>query len=78
MPDEDIGASYDRGASHAAMVEAFRDVVVNRARPWITPGECLRTVAAVEAAYRSLRTGSWMRVDMLGMREAREPVEARA
>ena len=58
---------YDRHASHVAMMYAFLGVVSGTRRPWITPGECLRTVAAVEASYRSLRSGRWIPVDTMGV-----------
>jgi predicted dehydrogenase len=60
---------YDRHASHVAMMHAFLSVVSGRRRPWITPGECLRTVAAVEASYHSLRSGGWVPVDTMGVCE---------
>jgi hypothetical protein len=34
------------------------------ALPWIEPSDCLRSVAAVEAAYRSLCSGAWEGVDL--------------
>ncbi len=61
---------YDRHACHVAMMQAFVAVVSGTRPPWITPGECLRTVAAVEAAYDSLRSGGWAAVDALGVRAA--------
>jgi predicted dehydrogenase len=70
-PDQLIGQGYDKHEAHRLMLTAFRDLVAGEARPWITPGECLRTVAAVEAAYRSLRSGGWVNVDMRRRREAR-------
>ena len=61
-------AAADGGLLRQARVARRHDERVRRAsragtrRPWITPGECLRTVAAVEAAYRSLRSGGWVSV----------------
>jgi len=69
---------YDRHTSHVAMMQAFVDVLAGKRRPWVLPGECLRTVAAVEAAYRSLRAGSWVTVDPIGVCDARPPLRARA
>ena len=77
-PDQPIGTGYDKNEAHRLMLTAFRDLVAGKVRPWITPGECLRTVAAVEAAYRSLRSGGWVNVDMMGMREVRMAQEASA
>jgi predicted dehydrogenase len=54
---------YDRHASHVTMMNAFVEVVRGARPPWITPGECLRAVAAVDAAYRSLRSGRWVPVE---------------
>jgi predicted dehydrogenase len=66
-PPREIGDGYDKAAAHRRMMEAFRDVVAGRRLPWITSGECLRTVAAVDAAYRSLRSGGWERVETVPM-----------
>jgi predicted dehydrogenase len=76
-PPEPIGNGYDKGEAHRRMLTAFRDVVTEGKQAWISPGECLRTVAAVEAAYLSLRSGGWVTVDMMGMRESRRRQEAR-
>ena len=38
-------------------------VWTSRAPAWIEPSDCLRSVAAVEAAYRSWQSGAWERVD---------------
>ncbi len=77
---EPIGSpSYDKHASHVAMMRAFLDVLRGEAEPWITPGEGLRTVAAVEAAYHSLESGGWIPVDTMGVCEPMwEPVRATA
>jgi len=75
---EVIGPGYDRQDAHRRMLLAFADLVDGMGRPWISPGECVRTVAAVEAAYRSVASGGWVTVDMMGMRENRGPREARA
>jgi predicted dehydrogenase len=69
---------YDKHASHVAMMEAFVGVLAGRRRPWISPGECLRTVAAVEASYHSLRSGSWVPVDTMGVCDTQAPLRARA
>jgi predicted dehydrogenase len=67
---------YDKHESHVAMVHALVAVVAGIRAPWITPGECLRTVAAVEAAYHSLRSGSWVPVDTMGVCDS--PIRLRA
>lgn len=67
-PAREIGPGYDKHVAHQQMMAAFRDLVVGKGRPWISPGEVMRTVAAVEAAYRSMRTGGWVNVDMKGLR----------
>lgn len=67
---------YDRLASHVAMMNAFVGVVSGRRGSWITPGECLRTVAAVEASYRSLRSGRWVPVDTMDVWDTRAPLRA--
>lgn len=69
---------YDKHASHVAMMNAFLAVVSGTRRPWISPGECLRTVAAVEASYHSLRSGGWVPVDTMGVCDAPVRLRARA
>ncbi|HKA28908.1 MAG TPA: Gfo/Idh/MocA family oxidoreductase [Candidatus Binatia bacterium] len=69
---------YDKHASHVAMMNAFLAVVSGKRRPWISPGECLRTVAAVEASYHSLRSGGWVPVDTMGVCDTPSRVRARA
>ena len=69
---------YDRHASHVTMMNAFLEVVSGKRRPWISPGECLRTVAAVEASYHSLRSGGWVPVDTMGVCDAPRRLRARA
>jgi len=66
-----IGPGYDKNDAHRRMFGRFAGLVRGEGRPWITAGECLRTVAAVDAAYRSLAWGGWVQVDMVGMRTAR-------
>ena len=74
-----LGAGlYDRHTSHVAMMEEFVGVLAGKRRPWISPGECLRTVAAVEASYQSLRSGSWVPVDTMGVCDTQVPARARA
>ena len=65
------GDRYNKLGSHVSMFSQFRDAVVTSddAHPWISPVECVRTVAAVEAAYRSLAAGGWEHVDTRVMPE---------
>lgn len=75
---EPIGSRYDKIDAHARMHDAFAGSIAAppEATPWITPVECLLTVAAVESAYRSVRTGGWERVETERIR--REPAPAAA
>ncbi|HEY2386241.1 MAG TPA: Gfo/Idh/MocA family oxidoreductase [Candidatus Binatia bacterium] len=75
---EGFGANYDKIDAHRRMLTCFVEACSGNAAPWISTVECLRTVAAVEAAYRSIHTGGWERVDMKGMRERRGVARARA
>jgi predicted dehydrogenase len=77
-PPRDIGPGYDKGDAHRRMFTCFTGVVAGEQRPWISAGECLRTVAAVDAAYRSLSWGGWVQVDMVGMRSVRASAQALA
>src|SRR4029453_2491953 len=69
---------YDKHASHAPMMQAFVGGTAGKRRPWISPGECLRTVAAVEAAYHSVRSGGWVPVDTMGVCDTQAPLRASA
>ena len=75
---EVIGPGYDKNDAHVRMLEAFKGVCAGTVPPWITPVEVMRTVATVEACYVSLRSGSWVQVDMMGMRQAGGRVRKRA
>ena len=59
-----LGGGYDKNDAHRRMMTAFRDVVTEGARPWITAAEAMRTVVSVDAAYRSLASGTWQTVDV--------------
>lgn len=64
-----LGNGYDKHDAHRRMMGAFTQVVTAGARPWITAAEAMRTVAAVDAAYRSLDAGTWQTLDMPAVRE---------
>jgi predicted dehydrogenase len=64
QPPEPIGDGYDRDDAHRRMLAAFRETVRGPGQPWISAEECLRTQAALQAAYRSMRTGGWATVDV--------------
>jgi hypothetical protein len=66
-----VGGAYNRDAAHQRMKQSFTEVVSGAREPWISTVECLRTVAAVEAAYRSLHTDSWEWVETHGVRGRR-------
>jgi predicted dehydrogenase len=59
-----LGGGYDKHDAHRRMMTAFRDVVTAGHTPWITAREAMRTVAAVDAAYRSLGSGAWEGIDI--------------
>jgi predicted dehydrogenase len=69
---EAIGVGYDKVAAHRRMMRDFCDVIRGARRPWISPGDALRTVAAVDAAYRSIWRGGWIEV-----RDTVRPVDRR-
>lgn len=54
---EALGLPYDRGRAHGQMHRAFAAAIRDRDALWITREECLQAVIAVEACYRSLRSG---------------------
>lgn len=67
LPGQDwrqIGEGYDKARAHREMAACFKQVITNSRRRWISALECLRTVAAVDAAYRSVRSGGWEWVDV--------------
>jgi predicted dehydrogenase len=73
-----IGKNYDKIDAHRRMHRSFLAASQEDATAWISPVECLRTVAAVEAAYRSVRSGGWERVDVKRVRERRGTARAQA
>lgn len=77
---ETIGGAYDKIDAHRRMQTCFVESSKTNGttEPWISTVECLRTVAAVEAAYRSVHSGGWEWVDMKGMRQRRTAGRSRA
>ena len=77
---EKIGGAYDKIDAHRRMQSCFVETAKSdgAVQPWISTVECLRTVAAVEAAYRSTHSGGWEWVDMKGMRQRRGGARATA
>jgi predicted dehydrogenase len=74
---EPLGGAYDKIDAHRRMLTCFVDACSGKETAWISTVECLRTVAAVEAAYRSIHSGGWEWVDMKGMRERRAGTRGR-
>jgi len=71
-PDEEwtaFGGCYDKNTVLAAQMEQFLKVVMGEADPSTSSAEILITVSAVDAAYESLRTGTW--ADIRNVREGR-------
>jgi len=60
-PPVQFGGAYDKAAVHRRM-ENFRGLVGGQREPWITLPECLASVRAVDAAYRSRQSGRWVQV----------------
>jgi len=54
---ETFGGAYNKHLAHKLLVQAFKDSVQDGAPLWITPTEAIETAYAVEAAYRSMKTG---------------------
>lgn len=65
----EIGGAYDKLGAHRDMLASFVGMIGNRCEPWISGSECLEVVAAVDAAYRSLESGSAEWVAIQGPRE---------
>jgi len=65
----EIGGPYDKLGAHRAMNLRFVDSIDNGTAPWISASECLQSVAAVDAAYRSLESGIAEWVAIQGTRE---------
>ncbi len=66
-----IGGPYDKLQAQRRMHLWFLDAVANGRDAWISARECLRTVAAVDAAYRSLQSDGWEWVEVKGILERR-------
>lgn len=69
QPRREIGGAYDKIEAHRIMHASFIESVDNGGRPWITATECLQVVATVDAAYRSLESGTSEWVAIQGARE---------
>jgi predicted dehydrogenase len=65
----DMGGAYDKLAAHRGMLACFVGAISDRSEPWISAPECLQVVAAVDAAYRSLESGTTEWVSIQGNRE---------
>lgn len=59
----DFGNGYDKVVAHARQLEGFAAAVRGIGELLVTPDDALASVAAVEAAYRSMETGRWVPVD---------------
>jgi len=68
-PDEAwtaFGGGYDKNAVLAAQMEQFIRVIRGDAVPSTSSAEIIITVSAVDAAYESLRTGTWAEIRNVG------------
>lgn len=65
----EIGGAYSKLGAHRAMNGRFVASIDNGSEPWIKASECLQAVAAVDAAYRSLESGTAEWVAIQGARE---------
>jgi predicted dehydrogenase len=68
-PPRAVGGAYDKLAAHQSMQRGFIGAIGNGTAPWISASECLQVTAAVDAAYRSLESGSTEWVAIQGPRE---------
>ncbi|MEZ6195421.1 MAG: Gfo/Idh/MocA family oxidoreductase [Planctomycetota bacterium] len=59
----ELGPGYDKTAAFAAQLADFRDALREGRAPLVGPAAALASVAAVEAAYRSLDSGAWTAVE---------------
>jgi UDP-N-acetylglucosamine 3-dehydrogenase len=60
----EVGGPYNKLEAHRRMHACFMHSITNGTQPWIGAAECVGVVAAVEAAYRSLRSGAEERVEI--------------
>ncbi len=66
-----IGGPYDKLSAQRRMHLWFIEAISTGREAWISARECLRTVAAVDAAYRSLDSDGWQWVEVKGLLERR-------
>jgi predicted dehydrogenase len=69
---EEFGGAYSKHVAHKNLVQAFKGSIQDGAPLWITPSEAIETAYAVEAAYRSMKTGG-----LVAMASARVRANAR-
>jgi predicted dehydrogenase len=59
---EDFGSGYDKVAAHRRQLEVFAGAVAGTGTLLIDADDALASVAAIDAAYRSITTGTWEQV----------------
>ena len=59
-----IGHGYDKNDSHRRMMLLFRDFALGAGMGWITEEEALSSSLATDAAYQSIRSGRWTKVEL--------------
>jgi predicted dehydrogenase len=57
-----FGEGYDRADAFARQLNDFADAVRYGTKPTISTEDAIASVAVIDAAYRSMQTGSWVRV----------------
>lgn len=59
---EDLGTGYDKVAAHVRQLDTFAAAVAGEGELLIDGDDALASVAAIDAAHRSLRSGAWEEV----------------
>ena len=72
-----VGSGYDKHLAFAAQLDDFAASVRGLREPIIDANDMLASVAVIDAAYRSIRTGAWVQVVEDRRRLEREPVLTR-
>ncbi len=58
-----IGSGYDKNDSHRRMMTMFRDFALGEGPGWISEEEALSSALVTDAAYQSMRSERWVKVE---------------
>lgn len=73
-----IGNGYDKNDSHRRMMTMFRDFARGNGQGWISEEEALSSALVTDAAYQSIRSGRWVKVEVPRLAGLKRPADLEA